>query len=195
MKLRDKRYPSKQMANLAVYDKSVKGAGHMAPVLFLYLLFLVVFIKFFLLGPINEMAVSKEALSQKQKELLNYQESNADYYQVEERYRQYFCTYLTPEEKALSNRIQVIRLLEENVDRYGVIETISIQGNTCRLVVAQTPLSGISELTEVLEASPLIQHVAVSTAVARPYDEQSDKSQTVTADMTIILTGGDQVAE
>ena len=195
MKLRDKKYPSKQMVNLAVYDKSVKGSRHMAPVLFLYLLFIVVFIRFFLLEPVKEMAESEAALSQKQEELLRCQEYNSDYYQVEERYRQYFGTYLTPEERALINRVQVLRLLEETVERCGVIETITIQGNTCQLVVAQTPLSGISELTEALEASPLIQHVTVSTAVARQYEEQNDISQTVTADMTIILTGGDLIAE
>lgn len=100
------------------------------------------------------MAESEAALSQKQEELLRCQEYNSDYYQVEERYRQYFGTYLTPEERALINRVQVLRLLEETVERCGVIETITIQGNTCQLVVAQTPLSRISELTEALEASP-----------------------------------------
>ena len=76
MKLRDKKYPSKQMVNLAVYDKSVKGSRHMAPVLFLYLLFIVVFIRFFLLEPVKEMAESEAALSQKQEELLRCQEYN-----------------------------------------------------------------------------------------------------------------------
>lgn len=195
MRLRDKEYPSKQTVNLAVSGKSLENSGYMVPVLVMYLLFLVIFVRFGVIGPVMGMTNAREGLKQKEEELAKIQDYNADYFQVENQYEQYFCMYLTQEERTLPNRVQVIRLLEESVKNRGAIETITIEGNRCQLVVTQMPLSGISELAKELESSPLVEQVAVSTAVVTQYEPQADKAQTMRADMTITLTEGAQLNE
>ena len=92
----------------------------------------------------------------------------------------------------LQDRLEVLNLLEERVMNRADIESISIRGNVCRMVITELPLYQVSAIVEDLEESPLVQYISVSTASTekRADDEEAQSQQSVSADLTITLTGG-----
>ena len=117
---------------------------------------------------------------------------NKDYNEVRERYSRFFSDYLDEDEAVLQDRMEVMDLFEQCVMSQADIESISIRGNVCRMVITELPLYQVSSIVADLEASPLVQYISVSTASTekRDEDEEFQPQQSVSADLTITLTGG-----
>ena len=179
-------YPEKKTVNLAACGKAMGRTGQAIPLFVLYLVFLGLFVRFGVIGPIKEITDSQIRVDRIQEELQEYRKSNEDYEEVKLEYDQYFCTYLTDLEREIPDRSPVLLLLKEHVAGDTELKQVSITGQECQAVVTGTSVSAISELAEELEASSLIQKASVSLEVTR---------EQVTAAITMVLPGGETNAE
>lgn len=190
--IRKNEYPSKKTVNLIIHEKTISSPTRAIPVFLGFLAALALFVKFGVMVPLDRMYAAQAALGQVQSELDGYIQYNRDYDEVRERYSQYFSDYLNEDEAVLQDRLEVLNLLEERVMNRADIESISIRGNVCRMVITELPLYQVSAIVEDLEESPLVQYISVSTASTekRADDEAAQSQQSVSADLTITLTGG-----
>lgn len=190
--IRKNEYPSKKTVNLIINEKTISSPTRAIPVFLGFLAVLALFVKFGVMVPLDRMYAAQAALGQVQSELDGYIQYNRDYDEVRERYSQYFSDYLNEDEAVLQDRLEVLNLLEERVMNRADIESISIRGNVCRMVITELPLYQVSAIVEDLEESPLVQYISVSTASTekRADDEEAQSQQSVSADLTITLTGG-----
>ena len=190
--IRKNEYPSKKTVNLIIHEKTISSPTRSIPVFLGFLAVPALFVKFGVMVPLDRMYAAQAALGQVQSELDGYIQYNRDYDEVRERYSQYFSDYLNEDEAVLQDRLEVLNLLEERVMNRADIESISIRGNVCRMVITELPLYQVSAIVEDLEESPLVQYISVSTASTekRADDEAAQFQQSVSADLTITLTGG-----
>lgn len=190
--IRKNEYPSKKTVNLIIHEKTISSPTRAIPVFLGFLAALALFVKFGVMVPLDRMYAAQAALGQVQSELDGYIQYNRDYDEVRERYSRYFSDYLNEDEAVLQDRLEVLNLLEEQVMNRADIESISIRGNVCRMVITELPLYQVSAIVEDLEESPLVQYISVSTASTekRADDEAAQSQQSVSADLTITLTGG-----
>lgn len=190
--IRKNEYPSKKTVNLIIHEKTISSPTRAIPVFLGFLAVLALFVKFGVMVPLDRMYAAQAALGQVQSELDGYIQYNRDYDEVRERYSRYFSDYLNEDEAVLQDRLEVLNLLEERVMNRADIESISIRGNVCRMVITELPLYQVSAIVEDLEESPLVQYISVSTASTekRADDEATQSQQSVSADLTITLTGG-----
>lgn len=190
--IRKNEYPSKKTVNLIIHEKTISSPTRAIPVFLGFLAVLALFVKFGVMVPLDRMYAAQAALGQVQSELDGYIQYNRDYDEVRERYSQYFSDYLNEDEAVLQDRLEVLNLLEERVMNRADIESISIRGNVCRMVITELPLYQVSAIVEDLEESTLVQYISVSTASTekRADDEAAQSQQSVSADLTITLTGG-----
>lgn len=190
--IRKNEYPSKKTVNLIIHEKTISSPTRAIPVFLGFLAALALFVKFGVMVPLDRMYAAQAALGQVQSELDGYIQYNRDYDEVRERYSRYFSDYLNEDEAVLQDRLEVLNLLEEQVMNRADIESISIRGNVCRMVITELPLYQVSAIVEDLEESPLVQYISVTTASTekRADDEAAQSQQSVSADLTITLTGG-----
>lgn len=190
--IRKNEYPSKKTVNLIIHEKTISSPTRAIPVFCVFLAFLAFFVKFGVMMPLERMYAAQASLEQVQSELGGYVQYNKDYNEVRERYSRFFSDYLDEDEAVLQDRMEVMDLFEQCVMSQADIESISIRGNVCRMVITELPLYQVSSIVADLEASPLVQYISVSTASTekRDEDEEFQPQQSVSADLTITLTGG-----
>ena len=189
--IRKSEYPSKKTVNLIIHEKTMSSPSRAIPAFIVFLVLLACFVKFGVMKPLEGMYAAQASLGQVQSELSAYVQYNEDYDEVNERYSRYFNEYLDEDEAVLQDRMEIMDLFEERVLSQADIESISIRGNICRLVITELPLYRVSSIVADLEESPLVQYISVSTAsTEKREDEAIQPQQRVSADLTITLTGG-----
>lgn len=189
--IRKSEYPSKKTVNLIIHEKTMSSPSRAIPAFIVFLVLLACFVKFGVMKPLEGMYAAQASLGQVQSELSAYVQYNEDYDEVKERYSRYFNEYLDEDEAVLQDRMEIMDLFEERVLSQADIESISIRGNICRLVITELPLYRVSSIVADLEESPLVQYISVSTAsTEKREDEAIQPQQRVSADLTITLTGG-----
>lgn len=186
------KYPSKKTVNLAVCGRAPGRSGSVLPLFFICLILLGMITGIGILWPLKRLEDLRVDLRRQKEELARYQAYNEDYYQVEKRYGEYFRTYLTEGEADITERGPAVRLMEEKAAAYGGMESLEIQDNTCHVVIEEMPLSGLSSLTQELEASPLTRQVTVSVTAAREDETDEGRGQTVTVDLTAVLAEAEE---
>lgn len=192
IEIRKTEYPSKKTVNLIIHEKTMSSPTRVIPAFFAFLAALALFVKFGVIGPLDRMYAAQTALGEVQAELDGYIQYNKDYDEVRERYSLYFSDYLEEDEAVLQDRLEVLTLLEERVMNRADIASVTIRGDVCRMVITELPLYQVSEIVEDLQESPMVQYIAVSTASTEKQngDETVQPQQSVSADLTITLTGG-----
>lgn len=190
--IRKNEYPAKTTVNLIIHEKTISSPTRAVPAFLVFLALLALFVKFGVREPLDRMYAAQAALSQVQAEYSGYVEYNRDYDEVRDRYSRYFSDYLNEDEASLQNRMEVMALLEKCVMSQADIESISIRDNVCRMVITELPLYRVSTIVAELEESPLVRYISVSTASTEKRDEEAaiQPQQSVSADLTITLTGG-----
>ena len=189
--IRKSEYPSKKTVNLIIHEKTMSSPSRAIPAFVVFLVLLACFVKFGVMKPLEGMYAAQASLGQVQSELSAYVQYNEDYDEVKERYSRYFNEYLDEDEAVLQDRMGIMDLFEERVLSQADIESISIRGNICRLVITELPLYRVSSIVADLEESPLVQYISVSTASTEKRDDEViQPQQRVSADLTITLTGG-----
>ena len=94
--------------------------------------------------------------------------------------------YLTEEEKALQDRLQIFEMLEMYVMPHAQIQSIEISENTVTVIISKTNLNIVSSIVAMLEGDSRTSYVSVSTAQTG----EDKNGKTVTANLVIGLKAG-----
>lgn len=84
-----------------------------------------------------------------------------DYEEVRERYSRYSAT---EEERALIDRIEVLKLLDEAVGDAAQLDSVTISGTAAQVQISGVNLAQTAQIVRVLETSPLVSATTVNTA-------------------------------
>lgn len=113
------------------------------------------------ISPLRGLAIQKQALTQKQKELAVLLDENKDYEEMEQAYQQWSGT----EEESMGQnrfRMEFWGLLKDEIFDHGKVKEIELSGNRCRILLSDWTLEKTAEAMERIEISPLVDHVELT---------------------------------
>ena len=151
-----------------------------------FLVLLGVFVRVEVVGRLNSVMEASAQYNDMQSQIAAFQQYNEDYEQVEEAYSHYSNNYLTEEEKALQDRLQIFEMLETYVMPHAQIQSIEISENTVTVIISKTNLNIVSSIVAMLEGDSRTSYVSVSTAQTG----EDKNGKTVTANLVIGLKAG-----
>lgn len=186
------KYPEKTTINLVMNKTNNDNKTIQIALFVIFLVALAAFVKFGVIDVLGEGFAQRDRYEQYQAQLTELQNANANYDAIREEYSHYGNGYLNDEEKALNDRLEIIRLVEADVMSRANVQSLVIQGNNISLTIDNIRLSTVSGIVKTLEDEAMVSFVTVSTAGTSSSPESS--SSTVTATMQIVLNsaGGEQ---
>lgn len=185
-KITKDRYPEKTSINLVMKEKDGGNWKVQIGIFIIFLVLLGIFVKVEVVGRLNRVMEASAQYSDVQSQIAALQKYNEDYEKVEEEYSHYSSNYLTEEEMAQQDRLQVFEILETYVMPYAEIQSIQIMENTVTVVIAKTDLNIVSSIVAMLEGDERTSYVSVSTAQTG----EEKKNKKVTANLVIQLKPG-----
>ncbi|WP_108775526.1 hypothetical protein [Lactimicrobium massiliense] len=184
-------YPSKKVMNF-VHDEQAKTDRHAIVVFIIFLLFLAVFTKLFVINPLNKVNQLESNYNQMAAQVQQYQETLGNYDSVKAAYDDKAGSFLTDDEKQELNRTDILDMIQEDVAPYVGISSIKIAGAQVSVFTDDTTLDTVSGIIARLQADSRNGYVTVTTT------SSSDQSNNdlVQADIEItygsVAEGGNQ---
>ena len=129
------------------------------------------------ISPLRDLAIQKQALTQKQKELAVLLDENKDYEEMEQAYQQWSGTEKEPMGQNRF-RMEFWGLLKDEIFDHGKVKEIELSGNRCRILLSDWTLEKTAEAMERIEISPLVDHVELT--------RQNEQTE-----LEILLAGGE----
>lgn len=154
---------SKKTMNLAFHESSF-NAKKLTPVIVIAVLVTLVFVK---VGFLDQNAKKMAALNEvadKQLQMTALQTKLAGYDELANQYGRYSYGWMTREETALVDRMNVLEIMEDVVDPEASIENMAVNSNVLNITISGLSLEKTSTLVNALEAHPLVRSVTVSAA-------------------------------
>ena len=185
-KITKDRYPEKTSINLVMKEQEQGNWKAQLAIFAVFLVLLGVFVRVEVVGRLNSVMEASAQYSDMQSQIAAFQQYNEDYEQVEEAYSHYSNNYLTEEEKALQDRLQIFEMLEMYVMPHAQIQSIEISENTVTVIISKTNLNIVSSIVAMLEGDSRTSYVSVSTAQTG----EDKNGKTVTANLVIGLKAG-----
>ena len=179
-------YPSKKVMNF-VHDEQAKADRHAIVVFIIFLLFLAVFTKLFVINPLNKVNQLESNYNQMAAQVQQYQETLGNYDSVKAAYDDKAGSFLSDDEKQELNRTDILDMIQEDVAPYVGISSIKIAGAQVSVFTDDTTLDTVSGIIARLQADSRNGYVTVTTT------SSSDQSNNdlVQADIEITY-GSDQ---
>ena len=184
-------YPSKKVMNF-VHDEQAKTDRHAIVVFIIFLLFLAVFTKLFVINPLNKVNQLESNYNQMAAQVQQYQETLGNYDSVKAAYDDKAGSFLSDDEKQELNRTDILDMIQEDVAPYVGISSIKIAGAQVSVFTDDTTLDTVSGIIARLQADSRNGYVTVTTT------SSSDQSNNdlVQADIEItygtVTEGGNQ---
>ena len=180
--------PSKTTLNLMIKEKHELALSRWLPWVLIIVILAALFGKFAVADRFSRLAEAENALDARNAELDALVQSTADFDQVKEIYNQY--TY-RDFDRSIADRQDILDLLEREVFPHSQSQAVTVNGNVFSTTLTGITLDEVSGMMARLEADPLVESVAVSTA---GYDDPANATQPY-ATMTIVFTNAEGGAE
>ena len=184
-------YPTKKVMNF-VHDEQAKTDRHAIVVFIIFLLFLALFTKLFVINPLNKVNQLESNYNQMAAQVQQYQETLGNYDSVKAAYDDKAGSFLSDDEKQELNRTDILDMIQEDVAPYVGISSIKIAGAQVSVFTDDTTLDTVSGIIARLQADSRNGYVTVTTT------SSSDQSNNdlVQADIEItygsVAEGGNQ---
>ncbi len=159
------KMPSKTSINLLIVEKNT--TKNMATIL-IFVVFMVlvgVFVKFMVVDQLNEINRMEVRYDQEKTQLEALKESNQVYEQVRAEHSHYGNSYLNDEEMALQDRLDILRVIEDELLHQNALQSIAVSGNVAQLTINSSKLRNVSEIVASLEDRKNVEYVTVSNSV------------------------------
>lgn len=158
------KYPVKTSINLMVVEKHTGRNIRSVLVFAAFMVVLAFFTRYMVIDKIMDIS-SRESRYNQQEELLEkLKTSNQVYDQVRAEYSHYDNSYLSDDERSLQDRMEILRIIEDELLKRDALQNISISGNSAVLTVNAGKLSNIAQIVGKLESKPIVDYVTVSNA-------------------------------
>ncbi|MDD3278081.1 MAG: hypothetical protein PHG16_04255 [Lachnospiraceae bacterium] len=190
-KLTKAKYPEKTSMNLVMKENESTSPVVLAVGAVIFVIALGLFTKFGVLDRMMEASKAEAAYQEASNYLDSLKEANADYDQIQETYNKMGNAYLSEEERASLDRMDIMGMLQTTVLSRANVSSIDISGSTVTVTITDTRLSDISKIVANLEEDQRTDYVTVSTAGTNDNNAQGGDANMVTADMVINLVASD----
>ena len=172
-------WPSKRTINLYVPSDSGLNVRHTVILAVCLAVFLLVFVRFAVLGPLAHVAQLQGELADRQATLAQIDSGLADYDDVKDVYDAYNV-------QTSSTGIDVLgalNMVDKYVKQVAIVDSEDLEGNVLTLNLSGANLDTYGSLATTLMTQPSVSGVSVSTAD----NQDSDSSDNVTATITVTL--------
>lgn len=149
-----------------------------------FMLFLGIFVKFAVIDPLNKVNQAEAVYRSMESQLNSYKTALADYEDVENRYNELVGSFMSESEASYLDRIDIIKMVEEDVMKYVEVRSIAISGNTVRVSTDTSTMDNISNIVNILLNDSRNSYVTVTTAQAN-----KDVKDMVYANLVIVYSG------
>ncbi|WP_207727401.1 hypothetical protein [Clostridium vitabionis] len=169
--------PAKKSINLYIVESHKKQNVISLSLFGVYLVGLYLFTRFAVIGQLQRVNALEQQYSGTKQQYALLQSENSDYNQILQAYSHYGDGGLNSDESALQDRLDILKIAEEQILEKDALESISVTGNQATLVINTEKLANVSSLAADLENYSIVSYVTVSTstrdeASARTYSGQ-----------------------
>ena len=180
------KYPTRYYINL--YKDETKGKSKYSFIaLGVFIVFLALFAKFGIYDQVEKVNAASRAYNKAMDELLAVQQSNKEYEEVKKMYDEVTDWYMSEEEQKEVDKINVFRMLEDDMMPYVGIKSVQISGNKVAVQTGVTTLDVVSKFVEILQNDERNGFVTVTTANASNGKDQVTND--ITANIQIVYVG------
>ncbi len=158
------KYPVKTSINLMVVEKHTGRNIRSVLVFAAFMVALAFFTRYMVIDKIMDISNRESRYNQQEDLLEKLKTSNQVYDQVRAEYSHYDNSYLSDDERSLQDRMEILRIIEDELLKRDALQNISISGNSAVLTVNAGKLSNIAQIVGKLESKPIVDYVTVSNA-------------------------------
>lgn len=155
-------YPSKNTVNLYYRDDKGKGVATMTVYGILLLVVGIAFAKFGVIDKLTELDKAKDAYEENQQLLVDQTLNLKGYDEVVSQYNRYCSSYLAPNE-IFSDRLEVLKMLEETLFGIADVENITITSNQVSLNFNELTLADTADLVRTLREYKIVESIDVNS--------------------------------
>lgn len=175
--------PSKKSINF-ISDRTTKVNRISIIAFVVFLLFLALFVKFGVIDPLARVNRAEAVYRSMEAQLNGYKEQLKDYDKIDAEYNEMVGSFLSETELSYLDRMDIIKMVEEDIKSRVAIQSITLSGNTVRVVTGMTTMNNVSDIVSVLDHDTRNSYVTVTTAQA-----DSDNKEKVTANIVVSYSG------
>ena len=161
---RKKRYPVRKSINLYIVERHTKQNVAALCLFGIYLVCLYLFVQFAVIDQLRKVDQLEQQYNNTEQAYEALSEQNSDYDKVLQEYSHYGNGYLNDDEKALQDRMEILKIAEDQILDKDALESISISGNQATLTINSQKLSNVSSLAADLEDYDIVSYVTVDTS-------------------------------
>ena len=158
------KYPVKTSINLMVVEKHTGRNIRSVLVFAAFMVARAFFTRYMVIDKIMDISNRESRYNQQEDLLEKLKTSNQVYDQVRAEYSHYDNSYLSDDERSLQDRMEILRIIEDELLKRDALQNISISGNSAVLTVNAGKLSNIAQIVGKLESKPIVDYVTVSNA-------------------------------
>jgi len=158
------KYPVKTSINLMVVEKHTGRNIRSVLIFAAFMVALAFFTRYMVIDKIMDINNRESRYNQQEDLLEKLKQSNEVYDQVRAEYSHYDNSYLSDDERSLQDRMDILRIIEDELLDRDALQNISISGNSAVLTVNAGRLSNIAQIVGKLESKSIVDYVTVSNA-------------------------------
>ena len=162
--------PSKKTMNFVHHESSI-NVKKMLPLILVIIVAIGVFAKFAILDPLDKKTAAYTELGIKQQQLDAVNAKLSGYDELEKEYGRYSYGWMNETEVNMVNRMDVLRMVEEEIASKAFIDNLAVNNNVLTLNIHGITLEQASAMVKSLEARGLVQSAAVYNVVAEEAEE------------------------
>ena len=180
--------PNKKTMNLVILEKSDNSQVTNIVLIVLLVIVLVVFAKFGVLDIYNEKKAAQEEADKAQAQLNEDKEMLEEFEKVFTHFSHYYRAFLSEEELQIVDRIELVKMLDENLFNVAEMQSITVKGNTVSVSFYDVTAEEAGRLYTALNEQPMVKSVFLETATTNKDKENKilpNGEQVLTANITI----------
>ena len=156
------KYPTKKTINF-ISDTQDKMNRRAIIWFVIFMILLVPFSYFGVYGMINKVNTAEARYNQIQAQIDTLNLQTADYSSIQTKYDTIVGSFLTDDERVCINRMDIFKMIEEDIQPSATIRSITINGAQVTVVTGTTNLATVSSLIVTLQADKRNSYVTVTT--------------------------------
>ena len=176
------KYPVKKQINLLRFETEKSHSKDILSII-LIVLCLVAFAKFGVYDQFMKLQAAQREYGIAQDQLIELRQGNATYEDIKKEYDKVTEWYMTEEEKATIDKMDVLKMLEDDLMPYVSVVNVSVAGTTVTVQTGETTLETVAEFLLRLQNDKRNRTATVTTT-------STAGSGTVVATIIIDFAGG-----
>jgi len=178
------RLPDKRSINLAEAGIKRIDLRIAIPAIILIIVAAALFSKFAVIDRLVAVSKAEAEVAELQRRVNDGYARMASFADINDLYAHYTYSYMTEEELERTDRVQIIDMLNRVVLPTAPIDSWSVTGNKMTVMMSGNTLEEINKIMQALMLEDIVDYCTINTATTK---DKNDKSDNVSAQITIYL--------